>query len=53
MNYSILGVLPSLPIPALQEVTAFQHAMQLIKNVCNVDFVTAVNQADADIIVVL
>ncbi len=36
---------------ALQEVTAFQHAMQLIENVCNVDFVTAVNQADADIIV--
>ncbi len=34
-----------------QEVTAFQHAMQLIEHVCNVNFMIATSQPDADIIV--
>jgi|GEM_PF-4126246 len=34
-----------------QGVIAFQHAMQLIENVCNVDFMMAGSQAGADIIV--
>ncbi|MCC7091937.1 MAG: M10 family metallopeptidase [Nitrosomonas sp.] len=36
---------------APNEIAAFQQAMQLISNVCNITFMTAVNQADADIIV--
>lgn len=34
-----------------EEVATFQLAMQLIANVCNVKFLPAINQADADIIV--
>ncbi|MER2514099.1 MAG: M10 family metallopeptidase [Nitrosomonas ureae] len=34
-----------------QEVTAFQESMQFIENICNIDFMMANNQADADIIV--
>jgi serralysin len=33
------------------EVTAFKRAMQLIENVCNIDFQTATSKSDADIIV--
>ncbi|MBP6057961.1 MAG: M10 family metallopeptidase [Nitrosomonas sp.] len=34
-----------------QEVTAFQNSLQFIENVCNIDFMMASSQADADIIV--
>jgi serralysin len=36
---------------ASQETAAFQHALQLIENICNIDFRVAATQADADIIV--
>lgn len=36
---------------APQEVETFQQAMQLIENVCNIHFLSAINQGDADIIV--
>ncbi|WP_293009203.1 M10 family metallopeptidase [Nitrosomonas sp.] len=34
-----------------QEVAVFQHAMQLVEHVCNVKFMIATRQSDADIIV--
>lgn len=36
---------------ASEEVAAFQQALQFISNVCNIQFLNAVNQADADIII--
>ncbi|TXI17395.1 MAG: matrixin family metalloprotease [Nitrosomonas sp.] len=35
---------------ALPEIMAFQNALQLIENICNIDFRAATSQADADII---
>ena len=33
-----------------QEIIAFQNAMQLIENVCNIDFIATSSQTDADLI---